>query len=754
MTQYCKKTIPFLLLAACLLLLVPNGVYSAEEALPATEVTAAEIKTVITTLENPAEREELIRTLKILVQTQQPPATENDVKSAAAQVLRNISTKVGDITKSITQIAGFINETPKVSKWLKTQLGEPESRSMWREVAINLVLTLGLGYIAFYLLRLALMRVHRSANENESSELLFRILRLLGILAFNLLPITAFAIATYVTISIISPAEKTRLVALAYVNCFIISHVIISLLSFLLAPKSTRLRFIGLTDENANYLMIWGKRLTLTTLYGYFALQAALLLGLPTASYAVLIRLLGLQVTALIIIMILQNRDAASQYICQRSTEENGTITEAKSGTNHSLALRYRLAKTWHILAIFYVVVLYGVWALQVPGGFLFLLRATVLTVFSLVLVKVALIALKAIFTKGFRIGEDLKSRFPSLELRTNRYISSLHTTFRVAAYFLGAIAILQAWGLNSFAWITSDPAKVLGGTIISIFATILITFVIWEITNSIIENSITKKDTTGTQHVASARTRTLLAVGRKALAIVLIVISSLMVLAQMGVNIAPLLAGAGVLGLAIGFGSQKLVQDVITGIFILIEDQIAVGDVIDLGGKAGVVEAVSIRTVRLRDVSGTVHTIPFSAISTVSNKTKDFSFAVLEVGIAYRENVDEVMQVLKELGAELQRDPEYGEKILEPLEVLGVDSFADSAVIIKARIKTVPSKQWWVGREFNRRMKNRFDELDIEIPFPHQTIYFGIDKKGAAPPARLAIQPELELKAPASVET
>jgi small conductance mechanosensitive channel len=205
-------------------------------------------------------------------------------------------------------------------------------------------------------------------------------------------------------------------------------------------------------------------------------------------------------------------------------------------------------------------------------------------------------------------------------------------------------------------------------------------------------------------------------------------------------VDIAPLLAGAGVVGLAVGFGSQKLVQDVISGVFNLLEDTIAVGDVVQVGSHAGVVEAMSIRSIRLRDLSGNLHTIPFSGVDTVTNMTKQFSYYLMEVGIAYRENTDHVTEILKEIGAELQEDAEYGPNILEPLEVLGVDGFRDSAVIIKARIKTKPIMQWWVGREFNRRMKHRFDALGIEIPFPHMTLYFGVDKQGNAPPAHLHV--------------
>jgi small conductance mechanosensitive channel len=192
---------------------------------------------------------------------------------------------------------------------------------------------------------------------------------------------------------------------------------------------------------------------------------------------------------------------------------------------------------------------------------------------------------------------------------------------------------------------------------------------------------------------------------------------------------------------LAVGFGSQKLVQDVITGAFILFEDAISVGDVVRVAGQSGVVEAISIRSIRLRDVSGNVHTIPFSTVDTVTNMTKEFSYYVLEVGVAYREDTDQVIEVLRAILDDMRQDPDLGEFITAPLDVLGVDKFADSAVIIKARIKTLPIKQWGVGREFNRRMKKRFDELGIEIPFPHSTVYFGVDKTGTAPPVRVAME-------------
>jgi small conductance mechanosensitive channel len=207
------------------------------------------------------------------------------------------------------------------------------------------------------------------------------------------------------------------------------------------------------------------------------------------------------------------------------------------------------------------------------------------------------------------------------------------------------------------------------------------------------------------------------------------------MVLSELGVNIAPLLAGAGVVGLAIGFGAQRMVQDVINGAFILFQDLMSVGDVVKLGDTAGLVEALSIRTVRLRGLDGIVHTIPFSAIEGVSNLTREFAFHVFDLAIAYREDVDAVIDVIREVGEELRADPEVGPLILEPLEIFGLDAFGDSSIVVKGRIKTRPIRQWQVGRAINRLIKIRFDEHGIEIPFPHRTLYFGQDRQGRAPP-------------------
>jgi len=194
----------------------------------------------------------------------------------------------------------------------------------------------------------------------------------------------------------------------------------------------------------------------------------------------------------------------------------------------------------------------------------------------------------------------------------------------------------------------------------------------------------------------------------------------------QIGVDITPILAGAGIIGLAVGFGAQNLVRDLISGFFLVLENQVRVGDVAVVNGTGGLVEAITFRTTVLRDLAGVVHVFPNGTITTLSNMTKGWSGYVIDVGVAYKEDTDRVVEVMREVGEELRRDPAYAHRILEPMEIFGVDSFGESEVTIKARFKTLPIEQWNVGREYRRRLKKAFDARGIEIPFPHRSLYVG----------------------------
>jgi small conductance mechanosensitive channel len=214
-------------------------------------------------------------------------------------------------------------------------------------------------------------------------------------------------------------------------------------------------------------------------------------------------------------------------------------------------------------------------------------------------------------------------------------------------------------------------------------------------------------------------RARTLGTVINKVVTITLSAVVLLVMLHSFGLNITPFLTGAGILGLAVGFGAQTLVRDVISGFFLILEDQVRVGDVAAINGVAGLVEAINLRTIVLRDAEGTVHVFPNGSITTLANRSKDFSYYVIDLPISYREDPDRVAAVLKEIAAGMQADPAFAPWMLEPLEIQGVDAFRDWSVVLKMRIKTVPTRQWDVGREFRKRIRRRFNEDGIEVPYP-----------------------------------
>ena len=213
---------------------------------------------------------------------------------------------------------------------------------------------------------------------------------------------------------------------------------------------------------------------------------------------------------------------------------------------------------------------------------------------------------------------------------------------------------------------------------------------------------------------------------------VVVLAVAAMLVLNELGISIAPVLATAGVAGIAVGFGAQSLVRDYFAGVFLLIEDQIRQGDVVQIAGIGGQVEEVTLRYVRLRDFDGHVHFVPNGEIKIVTNRTRDYAQAVIDAGIAYREDVDEALGVMRAVGKELRADPVWAPRILEDIEIVGVERWADSAVVLRCRIRVVPIEQWSVRREYLRRLKAAFDRRGIEIPFPHLTIYPGADKAGS----------------------
>ncbi len=280
----------------------------------------------------------------------------------------------------------------------------------------------------------------------------------------------------------------------------------------------------------------------------------------------------------------------------------------------------------------------------------------------------------------------------------------------------------------NLFKWgVTHGPR------VIAIIVVMVILLTMVRLIDDRLVGFIAGRSDRGTVLERENRARTLVSVFHSAARVVVIVGGLLMVIAEFSLNITPLMGGVAVVGLAVAFGAQNLIRDFFSGFMILLENQYGVNDVVRIGENSGLVERVTLRLTVLRDLEGVVHFIPNGEVTNVRNMTHGWSRAVWSIGVAYKERVDDVMKVLMELADELRHDPQYGPRIMGDAEMLGVDSLGDSAVVIKFMIKTQPLQQWSIKRELLRRIKNRFDELGIEIPFPQRTVYHRVEEDESA---------------------
>ncbi|PRY64975.1 small conductance mechanosensitive channel [Vreelandella songnenensis] len=514
-----------------------------------------------------------------------------------------------------------------------------------------------------------------------------------------------------------------------FLNAFLIIELFKAVMRMLFSSKYEGLRLLPISAHEASYWNRWLARLIGMVGYG-------LMVAVPLVNFY-LGAALGQAVGTLI--MIIAFIYAISVVLKNRvRLRGNMNAIAANSTMTASRVSMQLFARTWHLFALLYFLVVF-VLTLTRPGDALpFVLFATLKTLAAVVIGILASTFLTQTIGRRIQLSDDLRRKLPMLEHRLNSYVPNALRVLRTVILVAVIMVILDAWGaFNLAGWYASERGAHIVGNLVSVAVILIVSLGVWLALASLIEHKLNPETGTGEP---SARAKTLLSLFRNALAIAMVTITGMIVLSEIGINIGPLIAGAGVLGLAIGFGAQKLVQDVITGVFIQIENAMNTGDVVTVGGITGTAERLSIRSVAIRDLSGTYHIVPFSSVDTVSNYMREYGNHVGEYGIAYRESIDDAIAQLQLAFDDLRASEEHGFKILADLTVAGVTALADSSVNIRVVIKTTPGDQWGVGRAYNRLVKMRFDEAGIEIPFPHTTLYFGQDKSGSAPPANLRV--------------
>ncbi|HUK57712.1 MAG TPA: mechanosensitive ion channel domain-containing protein [Stellaceae bacterium] len=698
-----------LIIAAFLALAAPARAQSAA-APPAAQqpVSADELQHLVDSLNDPAQRQALVKELQALIAAERgigakPPAPQN--------FFDRVSGEIDTITGEILAAAQVAVDAPRLVHWTKAQIANTELRDFWIAVLLRLAVIFGAGMLAdrivFLLLRGPARRIDARAGARAATRIF---LILLGIVIESL-PVAVFAAAASFAVPFTSPDFGTREVARVLISAILWARLILAAAHVLLLSNAAEALY-PLSAESRNYLYIWTRRFTAWAVYGFSLAAAAWWLGVPGAIYALILRTTAVVLAILAVIFVMQNRRGVADWL--RGEDDGGAWR----------LIRHRIADTWHVLAIVYVAGTFGVYVLDVSGGYLFLLRATLASVVVLLGSALVLRFIRHLSERGFAIPSDMKTRYPTLETRANRYVPVLYYIAAAIIYLVALLTLLQAWGISAYSWLDTETGRAATGTAVTIAIVIVVALIVWELFSSGVERYFHGFDSSGRPLARSARARTLLPIIRACVLVVIVTLVGLVVLAQVGVNIAPLLAGAGVVGLAVGFASQALLKDLIIGLIILAEDTLAVGDYVNVGAGEGIIETLTVRALRVRDASGALVTIPFSEVTTIKNMTREFAYALHDVGVLYREDPDKVVTVLRGVADEMRGDPQWKSQILAPLEIVGLDRFTDSAQVIRVRLKTAPLAQFGVQREFNRRMKKAFDTSGIEMPAANQTHY------------------------------
>jgi moderate conductance mechanosensitive channel len=523
-----------------------------------------------------------------------------------------------------------------------------------------------------------------------------------------------------------------------YLNAFFAIELVKVALRAAFSPAQPPLRALPIADEAANYWYFWLSRIVSTLGYTFLFVAPVIAAAVsPGAAQAIRV-VVAFATLMMAVAIVLQNRGQVRAKLADRTAA-------AKSD---ALSTFYAfLARFWHLAALVWLVALFVVWLANPEEALPFMARATAQTLAAIAVGALVTAFISRLISGGLHVPENLHRRLPLLERRLNAFIPAILKVVRFVVLAGVLLAIAQSWALVDFVgWLGSEVGARVAASAISAGVILLVGLALYLAMSSWVEYRLNPEF----GGVPTAREKTLLTLFRNAFTIALVVMIAMLALAQLGVNIAPLLAGAGVLGLAIGFGAQSLVKDIITGLFIQFENAMNTGDNVKVAGVQGTVEHLTIRSVGIRDIKGVYHLIPFSSVESVSNATKVFSYHMAEIGVAYRESIPEVKRAMQDAFDRLKQT-EHGAAIIGPFELHGLTVFGDSAITVRARIKTEPGKQWAIGRAYNEIVKEIFDERNIEMPFPHVTLYMGEDKQGKAPPLRVSGDAEAPL---VSIET
>ncbi len=731
-------------------------------------LTQADAQQLLGVLNDPQRRAAFITTLTNMAKAVRPPTQAAKAAAAAglapdslgAEVLTSAGALGGALSRQATDLRRAMRDFRDLGPWLRSIVGDPVRRgevvsalarlvvvlgaSLLTVVAINRLLNRPIGAIARWSAGMApadeaahdeagsrpgeddetiadppateeVARTRHNVSFRRLVRALARLPFALAHLLLELLPVVGFAAVAFVLelAGFVGSAES-RLVVETALRCFIVAGAMIAIVNTLMAPGSPSLRLLLVSDRVAALVTFWLRTGLLVGAWGFSSIFVMQTLGLSGfASLALAKALMLLEHTLLACLIVQSRRDVAHRLRPPR---------RVRGVPRRILAT---LASRWWIYAIVLDYAFWIIWALDIKNGYAALWTISLETLLVGVGARLVWIALLGGLARGMRFDDPAAGRYPWMRARAERYYPAMRRLVTIATVAVTLIVLLEVWGIDALAWFNRGAlGDRLFSALIGIMASLAIGVLIWEAVNIALDRHI---DRLGRDPIAGtarvARVRTLLPILRIMLSIALVTIIALTVLSEIGVNIAPLLGGAGIVGVAIGFGSQKLVQDFITGIFLLLENAMQVGDGVTVSGLSGAVEHLSIRTIRLRAGDGSVHIIPFSSVTTVTNSNRGVGNAPVSVDIAPDEDTDHAGTVLRQVALTLRSDPDYKDGMLSELQLWGVDKVTSQAVTLVGQIACTDKARYGVQREFNRRMRIAFADEGIRLAMPAQSV-------------------------------
>lgn len=490
-------------------------------------------------------------------------------------------------------------------------------------------------------------------------------------------------------------------------------------LSSLMSPRLASHNRLSSLNERNNRILLWVLKSFAALLVLVYALQQIMIqFHLEDHFTQGLIQSLVLGGSLYASIVVLMARKPVSEWLESRESEEPDS-----QKVHHFFTY---LAHIWHMLAIGSIMVVCSVWVHQGTGELSVITKGAAWTLVALLGSKILFQLIQNAQQLLIQHQNDEKTPYKERLIleRLNVYLPYLFKFTKGIILFFAFMVALEGWGIQSFSLMNIPWIVFLLRTIIENYIVALVFIVIWEVFNVITNYYMRPRTVNGQQVVISARAKTLLPLVRMIGRVLIVLVGGLMVLSTLGVNIAPLIAGLSVFGLAISFGSQTLVKDFVTGLFILLENDVEVGDTVSIGGSIGLVEATTVRNIKLRDGEGALHIIPYSAIEGLINLSRDYTASTLEFTIGHHENIDAVMALIREVSDELQKDSPYQDKILAPVIILGVKSISELGLTILAKLRTKPDPHHLIVLEFYRRIKEKYDAHNIQIPVPQRSVY------------------------------